>query len=169
MNDLDERLARLRQRHDAGDRLAAGECLVVCQESGTPPPAWVLSAHACAWKKYLEGDHDLPDAYFGPRLDGGRHADLRRQREEREQYERVYAAVRGAEMAGGSGSKRFEIAVRILAELGSGRQLEVEQVQKIYYRQAKRAPEQSVWYNDPTRQALTCSGLAVALSLNVRR
>jgi len=75
MGSLDEELENLRRRHTLGDRLASLLGIVLCDENGASVPDWARHDAAEKIRKYTSGRaSDLDAAFFGARLDGGRHA-----------------------------------------------------------------------------------------------
>jgi len=62
-------------------------------------------------------------------------------------------------MAGYTGSKKFELAERILDRVDPDQRLEPDQIEKLYYLQRKRAADQRYALNDPTSHATMCSGV----------
>jgi hypothetical protein len=112
MANVDE----LKERHERGDRLAFVDAVIQSDEEEQPLPRWAHRFLADKFKGYLTRRYDdLADALFGPRLDGGRHANPRTEREDRERYEQAYAGVRGAVRAGYHGDDKFERGAQVYA------------------------------------------------------
>jgi hypothetical protein len=153
------KLQELKDRFDRGDQRAAVRCLIECRQRGVPLPDWALDWHADGWERHGEGA-DLADAFFGPRLDGGRHASPLRKEIDQRRYEDAHAAVQAAVHCGCHGDQKFRVGARLYTSIHQNDPRTASQIEKIYERQNSRVNNgQMAYFLTPAGEnVITCSG-----------